>query len=155
MIVGVRMHADEADIDDALVGRLVAGQFPEWADLPIGPVASSGTDNAMFRMGADLAVWLPRIPGAAKDADLAAFISALRRNGLAHAPPSSRGVPLATRDTPTRAAIAASDGLIDTAAVTAVWQDALRIPARPASPPGRTRTSRPATCWSATAASQP
>ena len=64
MIVGVRMHADEIHIDTDLVHRLVAGQFPEWADLPVEPVASSGTDNAMFRLGDDLAVRLPRIGGA-------------------------------------------------------------------------------------------
>jgi aminoglycoside phosphotransferase (APT) family kinase protein len=37
-------------------------------------------------------------------------------------------VPLAGRDQPTRAAIAASDGLVDTAAVIAIWAEALRIP---------------------------
>ena len=56
MIVGVKMHADEVDIDAALVARLLTGQFPDWAGLPIEPVASSGTDNAMFRLGPDLVV---------------------------------------------------------------------------------------------------
>ncbi|MFI7277749.1 aminoglycoside phosphotransferase family protein [Streptomyces sp. NPDC049879] len=37
---------------------------PRWADLPVAAVASTGTDNAMFRLGDDLAVRLPRIPGA-------------------------------------------------------------------------------------------
>ncbi len=60
-----RMHADELDIDVALVGRLLAAQFPEWADLPIEPVRSAGTDNAIFRLSADMAVRLPRVPGAA------------------------------------------------------------------------------------------
>ncbi|MFL6124136.1 aminoglycoside phosphotransferase family protein [Actinophytocola sp.] len=59
------MHADEADIDAELVRRLVAAQFPAWAGLPVEPVVSSGTDNAMFRLGDDLAVRLPRIAGAA------------------------------------------------------------------------------------------
>ena len=40
------MHDDEVDTDVDLVGRLVADQFPLWADLPIRPVPSSGTDNA-------------------------------------------------------------------------------------------------------------
>jgi aminoglycoside phosphotransferase (APT) family kinase protein len=54
------MHADEVDIDVPLVRRLLAAQFPEWADLPIEPVASSGTDNALYRLGADMVVRLPR-----------------------------------------------------------------------------------------------
>jgi aminoglycoside phosphotransferase (APT) family kinase protein len=56
-----RMHADEVDTDDSLVSRLVAGQFPHWADLPIEPVHSAGTDNALYRLGDDLLVRLPRI----------------------------------------------------------------------------------------------
>jgi aminoglycoside phosphotransferase (APT) family kinase protein len=59
-----KMHADEADIDAPLVRRLLAAQFPQWADLPVERVASSGTDNAIYRLGADLAVRLPRISGA-------------------------------------------------------------------------------------------
>jgi aminoglycoside phosphotransferase (APT) family kinase protein len=55
------MHADELDIDEALVGRLIAGQFPQWARLPVRRVRSSGTDNAIFRLGDALAVRLPRI----------------------------------------------------------------------------------------------
>jgi aminoglycoside phosphotransferase (APT) family kinase protein len=58
------MHADEVDIDVSLVRRLLAAQFPQWAGLPIEPVASAGTDNAIFRLGADMAVRLPRHPGA-------------------------------------------------------------------------------------------
>jgi aminoglycoside phosphotransferase (APT) family kinase protein len=55
-----RMHADEVETDVPLVGRLVASQFPEWADLPIQPVTSSGTDNAMYRLGHGMVVRLPR-----------------------------------------------------------------------------------------------
>jgi aminoglycoside phosphotransferase (APT) family kinase protein len=55
-----RMHADEVDIDAALVGRLVASQFPEWADLPLEPVRFFGTDNAIYRLGDEMAVRLPR-----------------------------------------------------------------------------------------------
>jgi aminoglycoside phosphotransferase (APT) family kinase protein len=35
--------------DVALVRRLVAAQFPQWADLSIEPVRSAGTDNAIYR----------------------------------------------------------------------------------------------------------
>ncbi len=61
-----RMHADEQDIDAALVGRLLAGQFPQWADLRIEPVRSAGTDNALYRLGDDMVVRLPRIRWAAE-----------------------------------------------------------------------------------------
>lgn len=50
------MHADEIDIDETLVGRLVAARFPRWADLPITPVPSAGTDNTMYRLGDEMAV---------------------------------------------------------------------------------------------------
>lgn len=66
---GGRMHADEVDTDASLVGRLLAVQFPQWAQLPIEPVRSAGTDNAIYRLGEDLAVRLPRIPGAAGQVD--------------------------------------------------------------------------------------
>jgi aminoglycoside phosphotransferase (APT) family kinase protein len=65
------MHADEVDTDSSLVQRLVAGQFPEWADLPVEPVLSRGTDNANYRLGADKLVRLPRrevnVAGLAKE----------------------------------------------------------------------------------------
>ena len=60
-----RMHADEIDTDVPLVHRLIAAQFPQWAELDVTPVTSSGTDNAMYRLGDDLAVRLPRIASAA------------------------------------------------------------------------------------------
>jgi aminoglycoside phosphotransferase (APT) family kinase protein len=66
VLVGAqKMHADEVETDAALVRRLVAAQFPRWAGLPIAPVPSNGTDNALYRLGADLVVRLPRIPWAA------------------------------------------------------------------------------------------
>jgi aminoglycoside phosphotransferase (APT) family kinase protein len=57
----VRMHDDEIDLDAALVQRLLRAQMPEWGDLPIVRVASSGTDNAMFRLGDDMVVRMPRV----------------------------------------------------------------------------------------------
>ena len=54
------MHADEVDTDPSLVQRLVAGQFPEWAELPVEQVFPLGTDNANYRLGADKLVRLPR-----------------------------------------------------------------------------------------------
>lgn len=57
------MHADELDIDEALVRRLMREQFPEWADLPLRRVEPAGTDNAIFRLGDDRSVRLARRNG--------------------------------------------------------------------------------------------
>ena len=56
-----KMHADEVETDVALMRRLLAGQFPHWADLPIELVASYGTDHDIYRLGDHLAARLPRI----------------------------------------------------------------------------------------------
>jgi aminoglycoside phosphotransferase (APT) family kinase protein len=55
------MHPDELDIDPDLVRRLVGTQFPQYAALPLQPVMSSGTDHALYRLGPDLVVRLPRV----------------------------------------------------------------------------------------------
>jgi aminoglycoside phosphotransferase (APT) family kinase protein len=181
------MHPDETPVDLALVRGLLAAQFPQWAGLTVEPVDSSGTDNAMYRLGEDMAVRLPRIDWAAGNVereqqwlpllapllpvpipvplgkgkpadaypwdwsvvrwlrgenpivndianpdrlgeDLAEFIIALRQIDPTHGLPAGRGVPLSTRDTPTRAAIAQLQGMIDTAAVTSAWESALSLP---------------------------
>jgi aminoglycoside phosphotransferase (APT) family kinase protein len=57
----VKMHDDEVSIDNALVRRLVDAQFPGLADLPIWPVNSAGTVNAIYRIGEDLCARLPRV----------------------------------------------------------------------------------------------
>lgn len=62
-----KMHADEPDIDADLVERLITAQFPHWAGLPVERVDSAGTSNAMYRLGDELVVRLPRIPGSAGD----------------------------------------------------------------------------------------
>src|SRR6185437_6344049 len=54
------MHDDELEIDAALVRRLVASQFPQWAELPVEALPFGGTDNAIFRLGDGLSVRLPR-----------------------------------------------------------------------------------------------
>jgi aminoglycoside phosphotransferase (APT) family kinase protein len=187
-----KMHADEVDTDVSLVGRLLAEQFRQWADLPIEPVRPSGTDNAIYRLGTDLVArlpriqratetlgkeyrWLPRLapdlplpvpvplamgepaegypfewsvfnwlPGEAASVegiadlgqaatDLAQFVAALQRVDPTDGPPpgkhnSFRGLPLASRDESTRAAITSLGGTIDVGAVTAAWEAALRAP---------------------------
>jgi len=50
----------ETATDVSLVDELVRTQFPLWHGLPIREVAHGGTSNAMYRLGDDLAVRLPR-----------------------------------------------------------------------------------------------
>lgn len=61
------MHAGEVDIDERLVERLLAAQFPHLADLPISAVQSTGTVNAIYRLGDQLCARLPRVASWAKD----------------------------------------------------------------------------------------
>jgi aminoglycoside phosphotransferase (APT) family kinase protein len=58
-----RMHSDELEIGDALVRRLLAEQFPKWAELRLRRIEPSGTVNAIFRLGDELSVRLPRLEG--------------------------------------------------------------------------------------------
>jgi aminoglycoside phosphotransferase (APT) family kinase protein len=62
-----KMHADEWDVDADLVRRLLVTQFPQWSDLSLEPVVSAGTDNALYRLGDDMVVRLPRIQWAVED----------------------------------------------------------------------------------------
>ncbi|MFJ5637274.1 aminoglycoside phosphotransferase family protein [Streptomyces goshikiensis] len=57
-------------LDEDLVRRLVAGQFPRWAGLAVERFASGGTVNAVYRLGADMAVRLPLAAGGAGDVAL-------------------------------------------------------------------------------------
>jgi aminoglycoside phosphotransferase (APT) family kinase protein len=57
------MHEDELEIGEELVRALLAEQFPEWAELPLHRVEPSGTDNAIFRLGDQLSVRVPRRNG--------------------------------------------------------------------------------------------
>lgn len=59
-----RLHADEIVSDVALVRHLLAVRFPQWDSLRIRGFASGGTDNAIYRLGDDLAVRLPLRPSA-------------------------------------------------------------------------------------------
>ncbi|MBC9717249.1 aminoglycoside phosphotransferase family protein [Streptomyces sp. TRM66268-LWL] len=181
------MHADQAEIDDTLVRRLVDGQFPQWAGLPLEHLDSPGTVNALYRLGEDMVVRLPLCAGSDDEvenefawlaklggelpfpipaplakgvpaegyewlwsvhrwldgtnpapgalarprelaADLARFITALRRIDTTGAPRCGRGGPLAPRDAATRKALGQLAGVIDTEAAAAVWQQALDAP---------------------------
>ncbi len=63
----MRMHDGEVDIDAELVEALIAGQFPRLSDLPVAAVESTGTVNAIYRLGAQLCARLPRVESWVRD----------------------------------------------------------------------------------------
>jgi aminoglycoside phosphotransferase (APT) family kinase protein len=65
----MKMHDGEHDIDADLVRQLLAAQFPALADLPMSAVQSTGTVNAIYRLGDHLCARLPRLQGWAQDLD--------------------------------------------------------------------------------------
>ena len=46
-------------VETAQVRRLIRDQFPQWADLPLEPVANGGWDNWTFHLGEGMVVRLP------------------------------------------------------------------------------------------------
>jgi aminoglycoside phosphotransferase (APT) family kinase protein len=54
-----KMHVDEIHIDIDLVQRLISSQFPQWKDLPVKPVKTSGWDNRTFHLGNQMLVRMP------------------------------------------------------------------------------------------------
>lgn len=56
-----KMHDNELVVNQDLVRELLRSQCPQWADLQLKPILSSGTDNALFRLGEDYVVRIPRI----------------------------------------------------------------------------------------------
>ena len=57
------MHAGQLAVSVVAVRQLVAGQFPQWRELPSRYLASQGTVNALFRIGAKLLARFPLEPG--------------------------------------------------------------------------------------------
>jgi aminoglycoside phosphotransferase (APT) family kinase protein len=56
----VTLHDYEYPVDDELVRRLLIEQMPEWSDLPLQRLETSGTVNVAYRLGEDMLVRLPR-----------------------------------------------------------------------------------------------
>lgn len=56
------LHDNEFDIDDDLVRRLLNEQMPQWSDLPLQLLTTTGTVNVVYRLGDDKVVRLPRAP---------------------------------------------------------------------------------------------
>ena len=68
-MTATKMHENEVATSAELVRQLLADQFPQWARLPIRRVSSSGTDNALYRVGDELLARLPRIDWATEQAE--------------------------------------------------------------------------------------
>lgn len=51
--------SDKALIDTSLVRRLIATQFPQWAELDIKPIKCTGWDNRTFHLGKTMLIRLP------------------------------------------------------------------------------------------------
>jgi aminoglycoside phosphotransferase (APT) family kinase protein len=62
----VRLHHDEVRIDEDLVRQLLRTQLPDLANLDLRLVPAQGTDNVVFRLGAEFSARLPRKPAAVR-----------------------------------------------------------------------------------------
>lgn len=60
----------EPSVSVATVRELLDQQFPRWADRPVTAMPFAGAGNALFRLGDDLMVRLPRHRGAAAAIDV-------------------------------------------------------------------------------------
>jgi aminoglycoside phosphotransferase (APT) family kinase protein len=56
---GENARVNKDEITPAVVGALIAEQFPQWRVLPVERVPLDGWDNTTFRLGSDLSVRLP------------------------------------------------------------------------------------------------
>lgn len=74
------MHAAQVDISLRDVRTALDSQFPEFQALPLTPFASSGTVNAVFRLGDHLVVRVPLIDWGASDARREALVLGLLAN---------------------------------------------------------------------------
>ncbi|MFF3738141.1 aminoglycoside phosphotransferase family protein [Streptomyces sp. NPDC002566] len=62
------MHDDQVDVTTDIVATLIREQFPQWSGTEVRPVPSTGTVNAIFRIGKDLSARFPLRPVDAADA---------------------------------------------------------------------------------------
>lgn len=78
-----------------MAARLVAEQFPQWADLPVTPVEVGGWDNRTFRLGEHLSLRMPSdrgyVPQVDKEHRWLPWLAP--RLPLAIPEPVARGVP--------------------------------------------------------------
>ncbi|NUP42411.1 MAG: aminoglycoside phosphotransferase family protein [Streptomyces sp.] len=53
------MHDDQVDVTAETVATLIHDQFPQWRGKAVQPLSSTGTVNAIFRIGNDLSARFP------------------------------------------------------------------------------------------------
>ena len=53
------MHDDQVHIDAGIVRGMIIDQFPQYRHEPIEPLRTTGTDNAIFRIGSGVAARFP------------------------------------------------------------------------------------------------
>lgn len=98
------LHEDEPDTSPEVVRDLLNEQAPELCGLALEPLSNTGSDNALYRLGTDLVVRLPRRPGAARGLEVElAWLPHLRR--LPVAVPRVRHAGEANRQYPYRWAV--------------------------------------------------
>lgn len=56
-----KMHDNEQEVNATIVQSLLKKQCPQWADLELNAILSSGTDNTLFHLGDKYVVRMPRI----------------------------------------------------------------------------------------------
>lgn len=57
------MHSGQLHLDARTVGRLIEMQFPRWVGLPVTELRTSGSVNAIFRIGDELVARFPLVGG--------------------------------------------------------------------------------------------
>ena len=77
---GLPMHADQVDVTTDIVAAVIQEQFPRWSGKPIQLLPSTGTVNAVFRIGDDLSAPFPLRP-----ADPAEALAVMEREAQASA----------------------------------------------------------------------
>jgi aminoglycoside phosphotransferase (APT) family kinase protein len=96
----MKLHDDEVDIDTDLVRRLVAEQFRYLSHLPVAEFRSTGTVNAIYRLGDALCIRLPRVQRWARDLDREVTWLPVLAPGLTLQVPEPVGKGQPTRDYP-------------------------------------------------------
>lgn len=56
-----KLHKDEIDIDKLIVRKLINEQFSQFSNLPVREVRLTGTVNAIYRLGEEYYIRLPRL----------------------------------------------------------------------------------------------
>lgn len=56
-----KMHTEELEISLTLVKKLIKDQCPKYCSLPLKPIKTTGTTHALFRLGSEYLIRLPRL----------------------------------------------------------------------------------------------